>query len=125
MSMIRRLQSGPLRLQIASAPIRVAMRSVLVMFCLAARWLGPQRAEAAANVDVRRDAVVAAVETVMPAVVNIATETVVYISDPLENLFREFFDPYYRRRAPNTAYSLGSGVIIDEEGFVLTNYHVV
>src|SRR6185503_14212657 len=42
-----------------------------------------------------------------------------------ENLFREFFDPYYRRRAPNTQHSLGSGVIIDEEGFVLTNFHVV
>src|SRR5688500_2332001 len=75
--------------------------------------------------DVRRDATVAAVETAMPAVVNIATETVVEIKDPLENLFREFFDPYYRRRAPNTQHSLGSGVIIDEEGFVLTNYHVV
>jgi len=75
--------------------------------------------------DVRRDATVAAVERVMPAVVNIATETLVEINDPLEDLFREFFNPYYRRRAPNTQHSLGSGVIIDEEGFVLTNYHVV
>lgn len=75
--------------------------------------------------DVRRDAAVVAVESVMPAVVNIATETVVEINDPWENLFREFFDPYYRRRAPNAQHSLGSGVIIDEEGFVLTNYHVV
>ncbi len=61
----------------------------------------------------------------MPSVVNIATEEVVRTRDPMENLFREFFDPYYRRRAPNTQYSLGSGVIIDEEGFVLTNFHVV
>jgi S1-C subfamily serine protease len=61
----------------------------------------------------------------MPAVVNIATETLVEINDPLEDSFREFFNPYYRRREPNTQHSLGSGVIIDEEGFVLTNYHVV
>jgi serine protease Do len=75
--------------------------------------------------DVRRDAAVEAVQRVMPSVVNVATETIVQTRDPLDNLFREFFDPYYRRRQPNAQYSLGSGVIIDEEGFVLTNFHVV
>src|SRR5437868_1605929 len=75
--------------------------------------------------DVRRDATVEAVQRVMPSVVNVATETIVQTRDPLDNLFREFFDPYYRRRQPNMQYSLGSGVIIDEEGFVLTNFHVV
>src|SRR3954463_15657683 len=75
--------------------------------------------------DVRRDATVEAVQRVMPSVVNVATATIVQTRDPLHNLFREFFDPYYRRRQPNTQYSLGSGVIIDEEGFVLTNFHVV
>jgi S1-C subfamily serine protease len=79
----------------------------------------------APEADVRRDAAVEAVQRVMPSVVNVATETIVASRDPLENLFREFFDPYYRRRQPNTQYSLGSGVIIDEEGFVLTNFHVV
>jgi serine protease Do len=75
--------------------------------------------------DIRRDATVDAVQRVMPSVVNIATEEIVTTREPLDNLFREFFDPYYRRRQPNTQYSLGSGVIIDEEGFVLTNFHVV
>ena len=79
----------------------------------------------AAETDIRRDAVVDAVQRVMPSVVNIATETIVPTRDPMDNLFREFFDPYYRRRQSNTQYSLGSGVIIDEEGFVLTNFHVV
>lgn len=79
----------------------------------------------AAESDVRRDATVDAVQRVMPSVVNIATEEVVPMRDPVENLFRDFFDPYYRRRQPNTQYSLGSGVIIDEEGYVLTNFHVV
>jgi S1-C subfamily serine protease len=78
-----------------------------------------------AEPDIRRDATVEAVQRVMPTVVNIATEEVVPIRDPLENLFRDFFDPYYRHRQPNTQYSLGSGVIIDEEGYVLTNFHVV
>lgn len=77
----------------------------------------------AAEPDVRRDAVVAAVEKVLPAVVNLATETIVPISDPFEQLLREFWDPYHRRQT--TRYSLGSAVIIDEEGYVLTNDHVV
>ena len=75
--------------------------------------------------DIRRDATVTAVERVMPAVVNINTEEVVAIRDPFENIFRDFFGPYYQRRQPNTQYSLGSGVVIDEEGYVLTNFHVV
>ena len=78
-----------------------------------------------AETDVRRDATVEAVQRVMPAVVNVATETVLQVRDPIEQLFRDFFDPYYRRRGPNTQHSLGSGVIIDEEGYVLTNFHVV
>jgi S1-C subfamily serine protease len=87
----------------------------------------PLRAAASrpAGPDIRRDAVVEAVERVMPSVVNIATEEIVPVRDPLDNIFREFFDPYYRRRQPNTQFSLGSGVIIDEEGFVLTSFHVV
>src|SRR4030095_4033768 len=75
--------------------------------------------------DVRRDATVEATQRVMPRGVNNAPEEVVTIRDPMENMFREFFDPYWRRRQPNTQYSLGSGIIIDEEGYVLTNFHVV
>ena len=82
-------------------------------------------ARSAAEADVRRDATVEAVEKVTPSVVNIATEEIVEYRDPFEDMFREFWGPYYRRRAPNTQYSLGSGVIIDEEGYVLTNLHVV
>lgn len=73
----------------------------------------------------RRDATVAAVERVLPSVVNIATEEIVEYRDPVEPMFREFWGPYYRRQQPNTQYSLGSGVIIDEDGYVLTNLHVV
>ena len=75
--------------------------------------------------DIRRDATVEAVQRVMPAVVNIRTETVIERHDPFERLLQEFWGPHYRQRGPETTYSLGSGVIIDEEGWVLTNFHVV
>ncbi len=84
----------------------------------------PAMARAAQMPD-RRDAVVEVVERVMPCVVNIATEEIVENRDPFEPLFRDYWGPYYRRRAPDTRYSLGSGVIIDEEGWVVTNMHVV
>lgn len=104
------------------------MRKLCLWMGLALFWMGHggQGATPRPSVpDVRRDAAVEAVERVMPSVVNIATEEVVSIQDPMESLFREFFDPYWRHRQPNTQYSLGSGVIIDEEGYVLTNFHVV
>jgi len=74
---------------------------------------------------VRRDAVVAAVEHVMPSVVNIGTETIIRVRDPFEDFFRDFWNPYHRQAQPEPRYSLGSGVIIDEAGYVLTNDHLV
>ncbi len=87
--------------------------------------LGARAAATPAPRDIRRDATVEAVEKVMPGVVNIATETVVQIRDPFDDLFREFWDPYHRRRPADSQYSLGSGVVIDEAGYLLTNDHVV
>ena len=75
--------------------------------------------------DVRRDAVVEAVQRVMPSVVNIRTETVLKRNDANERMLQEFWGPIYRRRGPEKTVSLGSGVIIDEDGWVLTNFHVV
>jgi S1-C subfamily serine protease len=91
----------------------------------AAAWAATAPA-AAPQDDVRRDAAVIAVEKVMPSVVNIATRTIIRRArDPMESLFRQFWDPYYNRQAPNSQYSLGSGVVIDEAGYLLTNDHVV
>ncbi|MCB1127418.1 MAG: trypsin-like peptidase domain-containing protein, partial [Verrucomicrobiae bacterium] len=78
----------------------------------------------AATDDPRRDATVESVAKVMPAVVNIGTETIVQVRDPVAELFQRFYGPSYRRRPPSSQYSLGSGVIIDETGYVLTNDHV-
>ncbi|HKJ75967.1 MAG TPA: Do family serine endopeptidase [Gammaproteobacteria bacterium] len=66
-----------------------------------------------------------AAEKAAPAVVNIFTRKVVAERSPL------FEDPFFRRffgeRAPRrrTETSLGSGVIVSDKGYVLTNYHVI
>ncbi|MCW5558904.1 MAG: trypsin-like peptidase domain-containing protein [Verrucomicrobiae bacterium] len=72
--------------------------------------------------DVRRDPAVIAVETVLPSVVNIATRTWVEREHPYERMLRQY---YRQEREPQASYSRGSGVVIDEGGYVLTNTHVV
>jgi serine protease Do len=81
------------------------------------------------------------VEQVAPAVVNIATTKAVRggqgpapdfpfpeppPGSPFEDFFREFFD---RDRPPDQApqrqSSLGSGFVVDAEGYVVTNNHVI
>lgn len=71
--------------------------------------------------DIRVDATVRVIEQVMPTVVNIATETVVPVQDLHTALMREFFG----QQSTETLTSLGSGVVIDENGYLLTNDHVV
>jgi S1-C subfamily serine protease len=76
----------------------------------------------------RRSPVVVAAEKAKAAVVNISTETLVQrrlrSPDPVERYFQEFFarGPSERRFVQN---SLGSGVIVDPRGYVVTNYHVI
>ena len=78
-----------------------------------------------ADEGIRRDATVRAVERVMPSVVNIRTEILVERRDFYYDLLWDYFGPYYRRRPAESTYSLGSGVIIHESGYVLTNAHVI
>jgi len=86
------------------------------------------------NDDLRETAVVRAVRTVSPVVVNISSEFEVRgranpfsgmgLDPSLENFFKDFFDPGFEQRYQRA--SLGSGVIIDgKRGFILTNNHVV
>src|SRR5215813_13139884 len=90
---------------------------------LAAVLLSALAAAAAAPLDAeRRTPVVRAVEQTSPAVVNISTEQVVVLrSDPFfDQFFSEFFDARPRQRS-YTQTSLGSGVLIRDDGFVVTN----
>jgi Do/DeqQ family serine protease len=65
----------------------------------------------------------AAVQRAAPSVVNIYTQRLVRerVAPSLGELFGEFM-PRYRQRIER---SLGSGVIVDEDGHIVTNHHVI
>jgi serine protease Do len=80
----------------------------------------------------RPDSFADKVEKLSPSVVNISTTTIVNEGpsvdmpqfppgSPFEDFFKNFGDNNRQRKAQ----SLGSGFIIDAEGVVVTNYHVI
>jgi Do/DeqQ family serine protease len=132
---------------------RIARSSVVVSavfallgagFWLHAWWLGrpaassPVVASPASTADALQTAFVAVADRVRPAVVHIGTVQVArprrppvtpgpFADDPL---FKDFFDHFFGSRGPGRREEfhqpgLGSGVIIDKRGYVLTNFHVV
>ncbi len=106
---------------------------VLGIACAVLILIGAAGTTRAADPFLRRTPAVRAVERVGPSVVSITTEEIassrnpfgsVFGNDPtFERFFRDFFEPQtpqQRRRA-----NLGSGVLIDDRGHVLTNAHVI
>lgn len=74
-------------------------------------------------------------DKVSPAVVNITTSTVVARGtgpvpivpegSPFEDFFRQFRDPDGEGGRPRRTSALGSGFVISEDGYVVTNNHVI
>jgi len=87
------------------------------------------RSSFAQKVDLRRTPVVEAVKKVAPAVVNISTEKVVKRQiNPFFNDYGSFFGDFFRNFPSSRTYkrqSLGSGVLIDPKGYIITNEHVI
>lgn len=77
----------------------------------------------------RKTPVVDAIAKAGPAVVNIRTEQIINRrSSPFFGFSDPFFDDFFRNLAPPRSYrtqSLGSGVVIDPGGYILTNAHVI
>lgn len=65
------------------------------------------------------------VRAVSPAVVNVYASQQVAVRSPF--LDDPFFEQFFGRRQmpPRVKSSLGSGVIVDPSGFIVTNYHVI
>ncbi len=100
---------------------RVGVR--LAVFALVVGWGASTFAASAA--DVRRDATVMAIEKAKPSVVNIATARIVEYRDFYQELLRQFYGAHTPSRRREQLDSIGSGVIIHEDGYVLSNLHVV
>ncbi len=69
--------------------------------------------------------VIAVAKAVSPAVVRIVATQTVAVSNPLDPFFRQFFGVNPPQQQQQEEADLGSGIIFNSQGYVVTNYHVV
>ena len=111
--------------------VQLPLRLLPVLFFLSTAisfhpFISPALAQDAS----RRSPVVIAVEKASPAVVSIISAQEVERGDNpfsggdpfFDEFFRDFFEPFRQRQ---TEQSLGSGVVIQPDGYILTNEHVI
>jgi Do/DeqQ family serine protease len=132
------------------AVARTGLTAIMLVLCLVAgvgvhalwtdatRPATPPTPSPLNTADALQSAFVQVAERVRPAVVNLGTVQVSrsarrpvppgpFAEDPL---FKDFFDQFFGRRGqgPSEEFrqsGLGSGVIFDKRGYVLTNFHVI
>ena len=112
---------------------RHALTVAPVLFLLAAVvGLTPQQSNARAAPDGFADLA----DKLLPSVVNISTTQVVEgrpgievpivpPGSPFEEFFKEFLERNQPRQQQRRATSLGSGFVLDAEGHIVTNHHVI
>ena len=105
---------------------RLAWMALLAMALLLMQTLAAQA---------RPESLAPLAEKISPAVVNITTSTlvegrtgpqgIVPEGSPFEDFFREFQDRNRDQNRPRRSSALGSGFVISEDGYVVTNNHVI
>ena len=120
------------------------LASIGAGFWLHAFWVAPRPpappavATPAGTADALQAAFVGVAQRVRPAVVHVGTVQVARARRPPVNpgpfaddpFFKDFFDQFFGPRTPGgpgefRQPGLGSGVIVDKRGYVLTNFHVI
>lgn len=109
--------------------IAVFLSVVLTLACIPFLFHKVSAHETSSN---RRTPTVIAVEKVGPAVANISTERLISVrhADPYygsrSEIFDQFFNDFFgQSQKQMVERPLGSGVIIDEDGYIVTNEHVI
>ena len=107
----------------------ILMLATLLLLAGAAGAQQPATTAVPSSREAVRQSFAPIVKRTAPAVVNVFSRRVVENHSPFQNdpFFRRFFGDAFRLALPRERVlnSLGSGVILDASGLIVTNYHVI